>query len=351
MKRKFKIYLLAILTSSGFWMRSNAQVPPNLDPNWIIDTLKSDEFNSTSFNSSKWDKGYSGCGWGWGYGSYLSTSNVIMDNGFLRLRWQKSGSSMSVGQIRSKNSNYSFGYFEISAKILDPGNFKNGIPCATGLWPSFWTYYTGDLPCYHDEIDIVETLYNACEDVNIMSGGVWDKVPESTDPNASNCPGVKTFSKEHRHSQPLFEGEHRYAAEWLSDRVILYFDNQPVGIYYGNGIPQYTQYVVLYMQTNTSWVDFDETITSPQDMKVNYFRYYKLIDDYCGTDASIQNNTQLNSFVFGVRRNITIGTGSSSISLSSGDNKTFRATNEITLNGDFTVPLGAELNLIPTPCN
>ncbi|OFX33827.1 MAG: hypothetical protein A2W90_05225 [Bacteroidetes bacterium GWF2_42_66] len=331
-------------------MKLNAQVPPHLDPNWELVSSKSDEFNSSGLNPALWDKAYSGCGWGWGFGSNLDSSNVIMENGYLKLRLNKSDSIISVGQIRSKNSDYNYGYFEISAKILDPGNYKNGIPCATGVWPSFWTYWVdyARYKCYHDEIDIVETLYDKCEDVHIMSGGVHDKIPESLDTCASGCQGVKVFSVEHKHSNPLFEAEHKYAAEWLRDRVILYFDDQPVGAYFGDGVPKHLQYVVLSMQVNNKWIDFDETIKMPQDMKVDYFRYYKLIDRYCEKDAHIKNNSQLNRFKFGTRRNIAIGTGTGSISLSAGDVKTFRASNEITVNGDFSVPLGAELNLIPT---
>jgi len=89
----------------------------------------------------------------------------------------------------------------------------------------------------------------------------------------------------------------------------------------------------------------------PQYMSVDYFRYYSLSNNYCNQNATILNNSQLSSFLFAIRKNIFIGNGSSSISLSSGDNITFRATNEIIINGDFTVPLGSELNLIPTPCN
>ena len=70
MKRKLKFYATAIITCSC--LKLFAQVPPSLDPNWMIDTMKSDEFNGSTLNSSKWDKGYLGCGWGWGYGSHLS---------------------------------------------------------------------------------------------------------------------------------------------------------------------------------------------------------------------------------------------------------------------------------------
>lgn len=351
MKRKILIFLLAILTSSGLWIEARSQINPKDDPNFEKVDSKSDEFTGTSIQTAKWEVGTPYSWAGWGYGSIKYSSNVIVSDGYLKLRWEYDTPYMRVGQIRSVNSDYTFGYFEVSAKMLDPGNDTNGIPCAKGLWPSFWLYAEESelWPCFHDEIDIVETLYNACGDVNIMSSGVWDMEPESTNPNASGCEAIKKFSNSYNHSQPLFNGEHRFAAEWLPNEVIFYFDDNPVATYEGNGVPQFAQYVVLSMQTNNNWVDFDETIDSPQDFKVNYFRYYKLIDDYCGQNALITSNSQLNGFNYGIRENIVI----SNCSLSSGDTKVFRASNQITITSDFTVPVGSELYLIPTasPCN
>jgi hypothetical protein len=65
MKRKM-IFLLAILTSSGLLMMLNAQIPPNLDDNWELKTIKSDEFNDASIDLNKWtifDKGQYPFGW------------------------------------------------------------------------------------------------------------------------------------------------------------------------------------------------------------------------------------------------------------------------------------------------
>ena len=58
-----------------------------------------------------------------------------------------------------------------------------------------------------------------------------------------------------------------------------------------------------------------------------------------------------NFFIWGLRKTITIGNGNSSIYLTPGEIKTYRATDEIIIQGDFYVPLGSELNLIPTICH
>ena len=95
----------------------------------------------------------------------------------------------------------------------------------------------------------------------------------------------------------------------------------------------------------------DPNAPYPLEYIIDYFRYYQLDMSNCNTDITIRNNDDLNNFTYGVRKNITIGTGSSSIPLNSGDNITLRSSGEISINGEFIVPLGAELTLIPTPCH
>jgi beta-glucanase (GH16 family) len=301
MKRKITIFLLTIFVSLGLCIRMYAQAPPNLDPSWEIVTSKSDEFNDASLDNTKWDLSPLSCG----HGETLVDSMAIMDNGYLRLRYQKSGSNLLVGQIRSLNSDYNYGYFEISAKTLDPGNYKNGIPCATGLWPCFWLYYTeppaevvGRCVTLQDEIDIVETLYKTCSDVNVMKGHVYYEI--------GSCQIASYYDLTYNHTQQLFLSEHKYAAEWLPDRVILYFDDEPVGTYFGSAVPQNPLFVVLSMQLSIQYATFDYTISSPQDFKVDYFRYYELDTDNCTQNIGIPNQTQFNNLK-GVYNNIDIG--------------------------------------------
>ena len=85
-----------------------------------------------------------------------------------------------------------------------------------------------------------------------------------------------------------------------------------------------------------------------------YFHYYKLRLD-CSNPLTILNNLQLATYwtsgIPAVKSDITIGNGVSPISLNSGVCYVFRAVNSITINGDFSAPIGSELNIIPTPCN
>lgn len=70
----------------------------------------------------------------------------------------------------------------------------------------------------------------------------------------------------------------------------------------------------------------------------------------CNSDATIQSNAQLADFDYGVKKTITIDGSSSSISIPANEKVTFRATDNVTITGEFEVPLGSELEIITHPC-
>lgn len=51
-----------------------------------------------------------------------------------------------------------------------------------------------------------------------------------------------------------------------------------------------------------------------------------------------------------VKKSITIGNGSCNNSLNTGDNIYLRASEGVSINGDFTVPIGAELYIDVNSC-
>lgn len=70
----------------------------------------------------------------------------------------------------------------------------------------------------------------------------------------------------------------------------------------------------------------------------------------CGLDKTYADQPALGNYVPSVYSNLIIG-GTSAITIGSTNNHIYRAVNSITINGDFTVPLGESLELITTPCN
>jgi beta-glucanase (GH16 family) len=149
----------------------------------------------------------------------------------------------------------------------------------------------------------------------------------------------------------LFENYHKFAIEWLPERIIYYFDDEPVySSFNDESIPNNPQKIRMEFQLGGGGTWPDPNAPYPLEYIIDYFRYYQLDMSHCDSSVAFANNIDLNNFTFGVRKNITIGNGSSSISLYSGDNTTLRYSGELIINGEFTVPLGAELTLIPTPC-
>ena len=63
-------------------------------------------------------------------------------------------------------------------------------------------------------------------------------------------------------------------------------------------------------------------------------------------DMLIESNVDFTTFNYAVKKSITIGNST----IPQNSNVTLRATDFIQLNGGFTLPLGSELNIVPTPC-
>src|SRR5690554_2580712 len=156
-----KLFILFIISTFSVF-RLFAQGPPSEDNNWKLIESLSDEFNDTVLDRTKWDAldPGKGIGYNWGGGARFIPENAIVDGNYLQLKVERTANEKGYysGGIQSVGNDYSYGYFEIRAKL--PGFYKDGKPNAQGFWPAFWTYYqvrdsTGCI-LIHDEIDILE---------------------------------------------------------------------------------------------------------------------------------------------------------------------------------------------------
>ncbi len=353
--KKLIYYLVLILLSLNSYLF--AQVSPSTDLNWQLNTNLSDEFDKLDL--AKWNvidlfKGHC-CNWG-GNSRFVS-SNVTVAGGELLLRADAPTPNAthlysfldccSTGGVNTLQENYQYGYYEIYAKL--PGNYHNGLPNGQKFWPAFWTYHNelngsniGSNILVHDEIDILEPSGIQYADGKTNVCGWHDE--------NGNGGTIKVGEGSYTSHTPLFAGYHKFGLEWNTDRIIFYFDDVPFYIMHNHpSLVMKPQQIVIGLQIDKD-IDFNKSITFPQFMKVDYFRYYQL-NKNCNIDFSINNNIDLTNYVFSVKRNLVFGNGTSAINLNVGDIKTFRHSEETLINGDFTVPLGSELNVIPTPCN
>ncbi len=329
------------------------QTPVN-DLNWQLDTVKSDEFNADTINRNKWHifDCPSGDCCNYGGGTAFERGNAGDSGGLLKLRADGPGyapipcnrETYATGGIITDSSNYSYGYFEIYAKL--PGFYSNGNPCGQKFWPSFWTSYVQlDTSCVliHNEIDILEPSGTQYANANTNVCGWWYQ--------NGHCGSYKPAQGQYVSTVPLFADFHKYAVEWTSNSIIFFFDDVPFFENYNNPtMIMYPQKIVIDLQLSDSSVHFCNNIPFPQYYLVDYFRYYTLKQD-CNSSSLMLSNTDLAAYIFSVKSDITFGNGADSITLNTTDVKYFRAVNSITINGTFTAPLGSELGLIPTPCN
>jgi hypothetical protein len=100
----------------------------------------------------------------------------------------------------------------------------------------------------------------------------------------------------------------------------------------------------LYTIGNPAGPDVTTPITG--DFEVDYLKVYKMTYQ-CSTVATI---TDFNTYVYGVKNRITVGNGTTLISVPAGQTVILRAVNNITIENNFEVPLGSEFEAINTPC-
>ena len=349
---KLRTYIISLLLLTGSLNTAISQTPVN-DANWQLDTAKSDEFNSTTVNTSKWHvlDCPSGDCCNWGGGTALEKGNAIDSGGYLYLRSDGPGGApipcsretYATGGITSDSFNYSYGYFEISAKM--PGFIdSNGIAHADKFWPAFWMYYNPDC-AIHNEIDIMDECCCIFSDDETTGSG-WGVAGTGSD----SCQPISAGFITYQSPVPLCSTFHKYAVEWNTNKMIFYRDDKPYFETYNDPtMVMNPQKLVIDLQISNS-CNFNPATPFPQFMTVDYFRYYRLKLD-CGASVTLLNNTDLANYIFSVKSDITMGNGTGSISLSNTDIKYFRAVNSITINGTFTAPLGSEFALLPSACN
>ncbi|HWY98005.1 MAG TPA: family 16 glycosylhydrolase [Bacteroidia bacterium] len=328
---------------------------PAIDANWQLDTTKSDEFNGLSVNTTKWHvlDCPSGDCCNYGGGTAFQKGNAIDSAGKLWLRTDGPGpapipcsrGTYATGGITSNLPYYSYGYYEMYAKL--PGFIDgSGVAHADKFWPAFWMAYN-PICSIHNEIDVMDECCCVYSDAETTGSG-WNEAGVGADSCQYRGAGWCTYIN----PVPLCNGYHKFAVEWTTNRMIFYRDDIPYFQTYNSPtLKMNPQYLFIDLQISSS-CDFYPGTPFPQYMAIDYFRYYKLNLD-CGTNVIFAKNSDISGFTYGVKNSIIFGNSSGSIDLSGCGSKSyvFRAVNGFTINGDFTAPKGYELTLAPTACN
>jgi len=370
---------------------------PLIDPNWQIDTAQSDAFKPTSgsgsqngINTSKWNLMYyaENIGSGiqaddWGGSTAFNTNydsaRTISGNGYLMLKVDSTLNSSSgswtctaacspqpgtagycnfnAGGISSVNQ-YSYGYFEMNAKLPGYSSVTGDTGYGAKFWPAFWmaNVTTGT----HYEIDMMDECCCAYGEADTTGSG-W-----SNGSNSCPCVSIVPGNCPYVSKVPLCNGFHKYAVEWNTNRIAFYRDDTVWHTDIINPAITWLPMTVIIDLQLSCYCTFDQNTFHYnvnkkrfQFMQVDYFNYYVLNHD-CSTNKIFTSNSQITKpyYSFAVENSITFGSSGSSINLGSctpptGKQFVFRAVDhfEIPAGNTFTVPSGTLLMLVPTQCN
>lgn len=232
------------------------------------------------------------------------------------------------GAIETVDS-FKYGYFEIKCSLPDS---------LSGNFPAFWLY--SNSYGRYNEIDIFEhVIQNEPLDYKRFFGTYYYEKGN----------GIRLYDYFLTTGESALTSMHTYAVEWSPRMIIWYFDGKIIGsIFNGYGVPSDP----MSLKVNYSLDDYQirgDTSRLPLDMTVDYVKIYQLKSNCCNSDLSITNSTALNSSSISVRRNITVGTSSGTISVLS-NGISLRATNSITINNNFVVPNGKQFFAVTHAC-
>jgi hypothetical protein len=240
----------------------------------------------------------------------------------------------------STSDKFKYGYFETRCKL----------PVNRGAFPAFWLWTYDTAIKNYREIDIFEYSWTFGGSPRCYEGQIY----YYNGPSPSNPLNFRygNFHYVYSSNEPDLTNWHKFGMEWSPKRVAWYFDDKQVGCYIGDSTPSLPMTILVNNAVDTWAYDINKNPIStgfPDSMIIDYVKVYKL-KKACSTSQTIQNNSQFASFNYKVYNTITIGGYGYDITIPSNSRTVFRATNNITINGNFSLPLGSTLELITQPC-
>lgn len=363
MKKKKRIIFIVILFIN-FSLISIAQTPFNNDPNWS--QIWEDEFSLTYLDSIKWHQVSDWRNLSWRkinsspYDHDLNAFRTTNDNiSFrpngehkLRIITKKENVSKSVrneftgldechtfnyttAKWLMSNQRFKYGYFEIKCQLPQLTANQNN----KGIGANFWLWhhnYPGENVCW-SEIDIFEFK----SPPNLGSHNYTMAAhSEKCDTDAHH------YTTDYNFGSIDFATPHIFAVAWYPSRIDYFIDNNLIYSISENTSPNFPLSVIQDLQPMPLILDVnvftdaetpDDNTLFPYNYDIDYIKVYALNTSKC---YNTYNNCDLNTYENSIYDNIIIG-GSCNPTIINGQNKFLRAVNGITINGGFTIELGA----------
>lgn len=339
-KLQYIILLMAMFVSTK---NVKAQIPVN-DPGWVINTAKSDDFNGTSLNTSKWwIQADSTPGQGL---EMMYYRNIKVDSGSLKikadtLRWaapytgaKHTPYHYQSGCIISYNT-YQYGYIELNAK-LPTGN--------SAYWPALWFWQQhcdsiNSSNSWYEELDLPENGGLTSLDGHEMQVHYhWS--------NSSSCENNHEDNYMTTGLPQLNLAFHKYAVEWDTTGLKFYFDDVLVKTYLNNNPHPTNQHAMEAILDFFVEPGFTGAF-SPAVFEIDYVHYYKLTPD-CNTNTTICTPADYDRKV----KKTIVTNSACTPTFNTSDDYTLRATDYIILNAGTTInPNGSgQFTILPSVC-
>lgn len=244
--------------------------------------------------------------------------------------YEYSAPSMMLSQEKFK-----YGYFEIRCKLPDLPSLRTN----NGIGPNFWLWWHNENTSLDvfGEIDIFEFITEKgkphIQTFNAHYRGPTDIKNLDEDP-ASHFPG------------PDFSQFHTFACHWTPDFIKIFMDDREIHhstFYPSQMIPQR---IIVDMNLFLLTSSIDRSTLLPYEYEIDYVRVYKLKTGQCNTDYVSCSPDLLQNSVY---KSVTLG-NVCSYTQPIGTKRSIWASNNITIHGDYTVPVGADLTLDSSPC-
>src|SRR5262245_3248687 len=117
---------------------------------------------------------------------------------------------------------FGYGYYEMRARL--PGYYNSSNqPSGHGMWPTFWLFYQfPGVGCQqvHDEVDMIDSGPDVYQSADVVASDVGDE------DGACEATGISSRPL-FRSPRPLFESFHTYGVEFMPNRILFYFDEEP----------------------------------------------------------------------------------------------------------------------------